>query len=98
MGTEQFDFQMDIQRRAIDEIDNKLVTLLIERLKHSQRIGEIKKEHNEPSMDVERRKEIMDRLRKLSDKGGLSSTLLEDIYESIFDCSILEQLLIINEK
>ena len=48
MGTEQFDFQMDIQRRAIDEIDNKLVTLLIERFKHSQRIGEIKKELVKP--------------------------------------------------
>lgn len=89
---------MDIQRRSIDEIDHQIYVSLLNRYKHISKIGEIKKEYGTMEMSETRKKEIIDKLKGWAIEDGLPVTLVNDIYNIIFEFSILEQILILNDK
>jgi chorismate mutase len=98
MTKDQFNFQMDIQRRSIDEIDHQIYVSLLNRYKHISKIAEIKKEYGTMEMSETRKKEIIDKLKGWAIEDGLPVTLVNDIYNIIFEFSILEQILILNDK
>lgn len=98
MTKDQFDFQMEIQRRSIDEIDHQIYVSLLSRYKHIHEIAELKKEYGTMEMSESRQNEIMDKLKQWAIEDGLSVTLITEIYNKIFEFSILEQILVINEK
>lgn len=52
--------ELNLLRKKIDEIDEKLLNLLKERLEVSKKIGEIKKKKNMPIYDPIREQEIID--------------------------------------
>lgn len=52
--------ELNLLRKKIDEIDDKLLILLKERLEVSKKIGEIKKKNNMPIYDPVREQEIID--------------------------------------
>lgn len=52
--------ELNLLRKKIDEIDDKLLILLKERLEISKKIGEIKKKNNMPIYDPVREQEIID--------------------------------------
>ena len=52
--------ELNLLRKKIDEIDNKLLILLKERLEVSKKIGEIKKKNNMPIYDPVREQEIIE--------------------------------------
>ena len=52
--------ELNLMRKKIDEIDDKLLILLKERLEVSKKIGEIKKKNNMPIYDPVREQEIID--------------------------------------
>ena len=52
--------ELNLLRKKIDEIDDKLLILLKERLAVSKKIGEIKKRNNMPIYDPEREQEIIE--------------------------------------
>lgn len=89
---------MDIQRRSIDEIDHQIYISLLNRYKHISKIAEIKKEYGTMEMSETRKKEIIDKLKGWAIEDGLPVTLVNDIYNIIFEFSILEQILILNDK
>lgn len=89
---------MDIQRRSIDEIDHQIYVSLLNRYKHISKIAEIKKEYGTMEMSETRKKEIIDKLKGWAIEDGLPVTLVNDIYNIIFEFSILEQILILNDK
>ena len=49
-------------------------------------------------MSETRKKEIIDKLKGWAIEDGLPVTLVNDIYNIIFEFSILEQILILNDK
>lgn len=93
---EQYNFQIEIQRRHIDDIDRKLYLCLLNRMMRVHNIGEIKKEFGEDEMSVERRDEIYEKLKGWAIDDGLPVSLVNNIYDTIFEFSRLEQFLIIN--
>lgn len=52
--------ELNLLREKIDEIDDKLLILLKERLEVSKKIGEIKKKNNMPIYDPVREQEIIE--------------------------------------
>ena len=52
--------ELNLLRKKIDEIDDKLLILLKERLEVSKKLGEIKKKNNMPIYDPVREQEIIE--------------------------------------
>ena len=52
--------ELELMRKKIDEIDDKLLVLFKERLEVSKKIGLLKKKHNIKIFDPQREQEIID--------------------------------------
>jgi len=91
-----YDFRLDILRRRVDVCDQQLCEVVKERFKITNLIGDLKKEINSSEMCDKRRIEILRKINEKHSKDGLPTTLLEDIYQIIFDHSIKEQKRIID--
>lgn len=70
------------KRKEIDLIDQKLLTLLNQRLCTALEMGKIKKETGKKVFDPEREKEVLERLN-LKNKGPLKKENLEEIFKTI---------------
>ena len=70
------------RRKEIDLIDQKLLTLLNQRLRHALEMGKIKKEAGKKVYDPKREKEVLERL-KLKNKGFLEGEDLKEIFKTI---------------
>jgi chorismate mutase/prephenate dehydratase len=70
------------RRKELDLINQKLLTLLNQRLRITLEIGEVKKEMGKKIYDTEREKEILDRLKR-KNKGPLKEEDLRKIFTTI---------------
>lgn len=66
-------------RSKIDEIDDKIMSLLEERYNISEEIGQAKSKSNSDVLDLKREKKILDKASQYS-----HSTQIEAVYQSIF--------------
>ena len=83
-------------RERIDEIDEKIVRLINERLGICKAVAKYKSEHNIPMMQPERVKEVMVKRRKLADELSINPDLVENIYRLIVEEACLLEDEIIN--
>jgi chorismate mutase/prephenate dehydratase len=70
------------RRKELDLINQKLLTLLNQRLRISLEIGKVKKEMGKKIYDTEREKEILDRLKR-KNRGPLKEVDLRKIFTTI---------------
>lgn len=70
------------KRKEIDLIDQKLLTLLNQRLRFAMEIGKIKKEMGQKVYNLWREKEVLERL-KSKNKGPLKEKDLKEIFKTI---------------
>lgn len=70
-------------REELDQIDRRLVTLLVRRLEHCDRIGEIKREHGIPMMQPHRIEVVLRKTAGLAEQMGVNPNLVTDIYRLI---------------
>lgn len=89
----QSDFSQKLRenRRNLDLLDQKLLTLLNRRLRISLEIGKIKKRIGKKIYDAEREKEILDRLKR-KNKGPLKERDLRKIFATIMQVSRKSQI------
>ena len=73
-------------RSQIDHIDDKIISLVVERLKKAQKIGDIKKELKLPAYDKEREDIIINRLIEKT-KNQLNANQIKQILKPIIDIS-----------
>lgn len=73
-------------RRAIDQIDDRLLTLINDRLKLAAKIGSIKQKSGNPVKDLEREKRIISRLQD-SNCGPIDNDLLRRVFADIIRAS-----------
>jgi len=78
-------------RRNLDLLDQKLLTLLNRRLRISLNIGKMKKGIGKKIYDAEREKEILDRLKR-KNKGPLKDGDLRRIFSTIMQVSRKSQI------
>jgi chorismate mutase / prephenate dehydratase len=70
------------RRKELDLINQKLLTLLNQRLRITLEIGKVKKEMGKKIYDTEREKEILDRLKR-KNRGPLKGKDLRKIFTTI---------------
>ena len=73
-------------RSQIDHIDYKIISLVVERLKKAQKIGDIKKELKLPIYDKERENTIINRLIEKT-KNQLNANQIKQILKPIINIS-----------
>jgi chorismate mutase len=83
--------ELEKKRKQIDLINQKLLTLLNQRLCAVQEIEKIKKEMGRKIYDPKREKEILEKL-KLKNKGPLKETDVENIFKMIMSVSKKSQI------
>jgi chorismate mutase len=85
-------------RQHIDEIDNRLLLILKERMNCAMEIGELKKQHNVSILQLRRWKEIIESCMVKADKTGLYKEFIRNIFIQIHDESIRIQALILLDE
>lgn len=75
-------------RKRIDEIDEKILYLLKERMEICKNIGEIKKEHEIPVRDRSREKKQYKRIMEKALELGLDPHEVKAVYRKIIAMSI----------
>jgi chorismate mutase/prephenate dehydratase len=82
-GTQSdFSKKLKTKRKVLDLIDQKLLTLLNQRLRIAPEIGKIKKEMGKKIYDPKREKEVLERLKR-KNKGLLKEEDLKKIFTTI---------------
>ncbi|MBR1731123.1 MAG: chorismate mutase [Ruminococcus sp.] len=71
-------------RKEINEIDEQLVKLFIQRMRFAKDVGEYKKAHSIPVLNEEREREILDRVYE---KGGEYGSYTRLLYSDIMELS-----------
>lgn len=82
--------ELELMRKKIDEIDDKLLVLFRERLEVSKKIGLIKKKNNIKIFDPEREQEIID--NSLKNISGTERIYIEKFLRNLMDISKEVQL------
>jgi chorismate mutase len=83
--------KINILRKEIDEIDNKLIELLSERINVSTKIAQIKKESNISVLQVNRWKKLLSDRIEYSNTKGISEEFIKEIFELIHEESVRVQ-------
>ena len=78
-------------RGEIDDIDSELLQLLARRMDVSAQIGEYKKNHNVTVVQMDRWKKILDDHVATGMEMGLSSELINKVFEAVHQASIERQ-------
>ena len=78
-------------RGEIDDIDSELLQLLVRRMEVSAQIGEYKKTHNVTVVQMDRWKKILADHVATGEAMGLSSILINKVFEAIHQASIERQ-------
>ena len=84
-------------RKQIDEIDNQLIDLLAKRMRISREIGQYKKEHGMTIVQTSRYSEILDKRGAQGAFCGVSPECIRQIFESIHEESVNQQVKVINQ-
>ena len=74
---------LDELRRKIDETDDKIVRLIAERIRISERIGEEKKRQGRQIGDTEREGKVSENVRRIARDEKISQADIESIYQQI---------------
>lgn len=69
--------ELDRLRSSIDNLDSALVHVLAERFKVTQRVGELKAQHDLPPADPAREQRQIERLRALAEDAKLDPEFAE---------------------
>jgi chorismate mutase len=85
-------------RSRIDILDEKLLSILAERMSVAREIGQYKKDNNMTVLQVERWNEILETRLQAGEVKELNSDFIKQLYTLIHDESIRQQTEIMNEK
>jgi chorismate mutase-like protein len=78
-------------RKNIDEIDNKIIALISERLELCKEIASYKHQENIPMMQPERVEQVKKNRRILAKELNINPAVVEQIYELIIgECCCIE--------
>jgi chorismate mutase len=78
-------------RREIEEIDEKIISLIDQRIDVSKKIFEVKRSERKPISDPEREKQVLRRAVELATERSLDAGAVRDIFEILIRMSIQKQ-------
>ena len=74
-------------RKEIDIVDDKIVELFAKRFEIVKQIGVLKKENKIDIVDNKRFQKVLEKVKNLAEKNGISKKFIHEIYEKIHDYS-----------
>lgn len=80
--------EIDDLRKSIDEIDEKMIVLLAERFKYTEKVGLYKAKNHLNAQDTNRESQQFQRITQLSRQNGLNPEYATEIYRRIIDLVI----------
>ena len=89
---------LTLLRQQIDELDNELLEVLNKRMRISREIGQYKKEHRMPVLQIGRHDEIMQSRAKLAEEMGMSGDFMRSVLAAIHEESVRQQIEIFNDR
>ena len=85
-------------RHQIDEIDTDLVELLAKRMRISREIGQFKKEHRMPVLQIGRHDEIMQTRCNAAKEMDMDPDFMKVVLQAIHEESVRQQIEILNRR
>jgi chorismate mutase-like protein len=82
MGQSKLLRELENRRKKIDKIDQKLLSLLNQRVRIAQKIGKLKKGMGKKIHDPGREREVLERIKR-KNRGPLKEQDLEKIFKTI---------------
>ncbi len=89
---------LSLLRRQIDELDNELLEVLNRRMRVSREIGQYKKEHSMPVVQIGRHDDIMQSRVKAAMEMGMAPEFMRTVLSAIHEESVRQQIEILNRK
>ncbi|XOD68812.1 MAG: chorismate mutase [Flavobacteriales bacterium AspAUS03] len=84
----EYQSQLERMRAQIDELDQNLISLLAERMRVSEKVGELKKMHNVAIFQPNRWESILQRSKRSGKSLGLSEECTDQIFKTIHQESV----------
>ncbi len=78
-------------RREIEEIDEKIISLIDQRIDVSKKIFEVKRSERKPISDPERERQVLKRAVELATERSLDAGAVRDIFQILIRMSIQKQ-------
>ena len=77
-------------RKQIDKIDEEIIELLAKRFETVTKIGKFKKENNLSIIDNNRFQKVLDKVKNIASKHGISVSFIQDMYNLIhkYSCEL----------
>ncbi len=85
-------------RKQLDEIDEQLIGLLARRFAVTENVGNYKKQHNLPAIDLSREAAQFERIRKLAQNHGLDDAFARQMLRLIIDTVVANHKRILGSK
>lgn len=89
---------LTLLRQQIDELDNELLEVLNKRMRVCREIGQFKKEHRMPVVQIGRHDEIMQSRAQLAQEMGMSPEFMRTVLSAIHEESVRQQINIFNDR
>lgn len=89
---------LNLLRQQIDELDNELLEVLNKRMRVSREIGQYKKEHRMPVLQIGRHDEIMQSRAALAEEMGMSGDFMRTVLSAIHEESVRQQIEVLNDR
>ena len=83
--------KLEIVRKEIEQVDEKIISLIKERVGLSEKVLECKKEMNIPIKDVSREKEIIERVTNYAMEYNLDIGAVKNIFKLLIEMNIEHQ-------
>jgi chorismate mutase len=77
--------RLEVLRVQIDELDERLVTVLAERFKVTRQVGALKAERGLPPQDATREAQIDAKVRRLADEHDLDEAMVSEVLRAVID-------------
>lgn len=89
---------LDTLRRQIDELDSELVELLAKRMRVCREIGQFKKEHRMPVLQMNRHDEIMQTRVNAAKEMEMDGDFMKTVLQAIHEESVRQQIEVLNAR
>lgn len=85
-------------RKQIDQIDNELIELLNRRMRVSREIGQYKKEHRMPVLQMNRHDQIIRSRVAAAEEMGMAGEFMKTVLQAIHEESVRQQIEVLNNR
>ena len=84
MQTNAVPDELLLLREQIDKLDDELLELLVQRFAVTTQVGKLKAREKLDSVDPDRERQKLERLRSTAESRGLNGELVDELFQTIF--------------